>query len=119
MKVTITDFKTAFALFQAEFIGTFNTSLQKFIVGAVLAASGQKIDAFIAQFADADGMVDVDAMRSIVDAGMKQSGGVVELPINFGALASIGATPVNVKIGLQDVEKFFTQTLPAVAKNIQ
>lgn len=115
MKVTLQEFKAAFALFQTEFIATMKTGLQKFIVGAVLAASGGKIDEFLAQFTDAEGMVDVDAIKAIVDAGMKQCGGQFELPINFGTLAAIGATPVNVTISLADVEKFFSQTLPAVS----
>ena len=115
MKVTLQEFKAAFALFQTEFITTMKTGLQKFIVGAVLAASGGKIDSFLAQFTDAGGMVDVDAIKAIVDAGMKQCGGQFELPINFGVLSSIGATPVNVKFGLDDVEKFFGKTLPAVS----
>lgn len=115
MKVTLNEFKTAFALFQSEFISGMKTGLNKFIVGAVLAANERTIDAFLSRFSDEDGMVDVDAVKSIVDAGMKGCGGEFELPINFGVLSSIGATPVNVKFGLDDVEKFFGKTLPAVS----
>ena len=62
MKVSVGDFKTALALFETEFIGTMKTTLQKFIVGATLAAGGQKIDEMLAPFVSKDdGMIDSEA----------------------------------------------------------
>ena len=119
MKVTLQEFKAAFALFQAEFIDAMKTSFNKFIVGAVLVASGEKIDAFLKPFTDAEGMVDVDAIKAIIDGGMKGCGGQFDMPINFGVLSTIGATPVNITFKLADVDKFFSQTLPAVSNNRQ
>ena len=115
MKVTVQAFKAALAMFQTEFIDVMKTPLNKFIVGAALAASGKKIDAMVAQFTDAEGMVDVDAIKAIIDGGMKGCGGQFHMPINFGVLSTIGATPVNITFKLADVDKFFLQTLPDVS----
>jgi len=116
MKIAVQDFKSALALFEAEFIGAMKTSLQKFLAGAALAASGNQIDAMIARFVTSDGLFDVDAFKSLVDAGMKQCGGEFVVPINFGALSAIGAVPIDLKIQLADIEKFFGQTLPSVSR---
>lgn len=118
MQVTVNDFKNALALFEAEFIGTMKNSFQKFLAGAALAASGGKIDEMLNQYA-VNGMIDVEAVKALVDAGMKQCGGELEIPVNFGVLGALGATPVTVKITLNDVDKFFRQTLPAVANVVQ
>lgn len=117
MKVSLGDFKAALALFETEFIGTMKTTMQKFLVGAALAASGKKVDEMLAPFVSKDdGMIDSDAIRAIVNAGLKQSGGEVEIPLSFGVLSSIGANPIVTRITKMDVDKFFDQTLPAVAK---
>ena len=116
MKIPVQDFKSALTLFEAEFIGTMKTSFQKFLAGAALAASGNQIDAMIAKFVTPDGLFDVDAFKALIDAGMKQCGGEFVIPVNFGALGALGASPVDLKIDLSDVEKFFKQTLPAVSR---
>lgn len=118
MKVAVDDFKAALSLFEAEFVGTFKTSMQKFIAGTVLAASGAQIDAMLANFTS-DGIVDVDAIKALIDAGMKSCGGQIDIPINFGILSSLGANPIEISITLNDVEKFFGQTLPAVSKPVK
>ena len=118
MKVPFPDFKNALALFESEAIGTMKTTMQKFLAGAALAARAKEIDAMIAQYAP-DGFVDVDAIRAIVNSGLKHSGGVVEIPVNFGVLGAIGATPVTVKISKADIDKFFEQTIPSLSNVIK
>lgn len=118
MKVALDDFKAALALFEAEFVNTFKTSMQKFIAGTVIAASGAQIDSVLANFTK-DGIVDVDAIRDLINAGMKSCGGQIDIPINFGVLSSLGATPIEITITLNDIEKFFGQTLPAVSKPVK
>lgn len=117
MKVAIQDFKSALALFEAELIGTMKTSLHKFLAGAALAASGNKIDEMIRPFVGEDGLVDVDALKNLADAGLKQCGGEFEIPISFGVLGAFGATPIKTRLSKIDFDKFFTQTLPAVARS--
>lgn len=118
MKVAIDDFKAALTLFEAEFVNTFKTSMQKFIAGTVIAAAKERIDSMLANFTK-DGIVDVDAIKELIDAGMKSCGGQIDIPINFGILSSLGANPIEITITLADVEKFFGQTLNAVAKPIK
>lgn len=118
MKVAIDDFKAALTLFEAEFVNTFKTSMQKFIAGTVIAAAKERIDSMLANFTK-DGIVDVDAIKELIDAGMKSCGGQIDIPINFGVLSSLGATPIEITITLNDIEKFFGQTLPAVSKPVK
>lgn len=114
MRVTFNEFKSAIALFEAELIDTMNSSIQKFIVGAALAANGNKIDEMLAPFVEQNGEIDVDKVRYIIDAGMRQSGGKIEIPINFGMLSSIGVNPITTTITKFDVDKFFRDTIPSV-----
>lgn len=116
MKVSVADFGNALALFEAELIGTFKTSIHKFVAGAAIAAGSKKIEAMLAPFVGEDGTVDADALRSVIDAGMKQCGGEFEVPFSFGILGGLGLNPVVTRITKMDIDKFFDQTLPAVAK---
>lgn len=118
MKVALDDFKAALTLFEAEFVNTFKTSMQKFIAGTVIAAVKERIDSMLANFTK-EGIVDVDAIKELIDAGMKSCGGQIDIPINFGILSSLGANPIEITITLADVEKFFGQTLPAVSKPVK
>ena len=118
MKVALDDFKAALALFEAEFVNTFKTSMQKFIAGTVIAAAKERIDSMLANFTK-DGIVDVDAIKELIDAGMKSCGGQIEIPISFGILSSLGANPIAITITRDDIEKFFGQTLPAVSKPVK
>ena len=115
MKVALDDFKAALALFESEFVDTFKSSLHKFIMGAAVAGMQPQIDALLEKFT-VNGFIDVDSIKNVIDAGMKSCGGQFEIPLSFGVLASIGATPVDIRIKLDDVEKFFGTTLPAVSK---
>ena len=59
--------------------------------------------------------IDVDALRAVIDAGMKQCGGEFEIPIDFG----LNFGRVDTRVTKMDIDKFFDQTLPAVAKQVQ
>ena len=106
MKVTLNEFKTAFALFQSEFISGMKTGLNLRIDEPSSVAADLIVGTVGA-------LTHYGAPVIVID--MDTCGGEFELPINFGVLSSIGATPVNVKFGLDDVEKFFGKTLPAVS----
>ena len=117
MKVTVEDFKAALALFEAEALGTMKTTLQKFLAGAIIASKSNEIDALLRQNA-VDNLIDTDAVRAIVDAGFRQSNGQIDIPINFGVLGAIGATPTTITIRKNDMDNFFDKTIPSVAKNM-
>lgn len=116
MKVKKEEFKAALILFQNEFVESFDTGSQKFVVGIALAAMDRRMDDIISRFSDKDGMVDVDSVRSLVDAGMEKCGGKFDLPINFGALSMFGVPPANITIDKDDMDNFFDKTLPSVSQ---
>jgi hypothetical protein len=63
-----------------------------------------------------EGMVDVDRIRADVDAGMKASGGELELVPQFDpALRLAGLTIKNIKFTKEDFSEFFGATLPSVS----
>lgn len=63
-------------------------------------------ESFLKDHADADGMVDLDAVKRIVYAGFDSSGSEVVIPMG-GALQEFGLSPVNVKITRADADVFF------------
>ena len=110
MKVSVADFKKGLALFEAEFISNVKPGFMQFMAGAAIAASGKKIDAFLAPYTDDDGKVDVDAIKDIVEAGLKHGGDNMEVPLDFGVFGKTG-----VKITRADFNNFFSKTLPSVS----
>lgn len=116
MKVRLEDFNSALALFETEFISGMKHNVQRFLAGAFFGAKSREINAMLAQLIGEDGLIDTDELKSWIDAGMKQCGGAFEVPISFGVLAALGADPVIIKIDVSDIDKFFNQTLPAVAR---
>jgi len=113
MKVSAIDFKKALALFEAEFISAVKPPFMQFLAGAALAASGGKVDAMLAPYTDGQGMIDVDAIRGIVAAGLSHSGDNIEVPLDFGVFGHTG-----VKLSRADFDRFFTQTLPSVSPTL-
>lgn len=111
MKVSVADFGKGLALFESELISGIKSSFFKFAAGAVLGspAMKKKVDDFLGQFADADGMIDTDAVRAMVDAGMNACGGQFKLSMDYGVFGRSDTT-----ITVADVEKFFAKTLPGV-----
>lgn len=119
MNVTANELRNAMALFASEFIGTFKTTAQKFFGGVAYAGYKNQIDAMLANVSDENGIIDTEPLKAMIEEGMRQCGGEFELPISFGFLGNFGVPPITVRIKLSDVEKFFNQTLPAVASDIK
>ena len=118
MKVPIAIFRTALVMFKAEFIGTMETKLNKFLLGLGMARYFRKLDARLVDYVDKDGMVDVDIIKQDIDSAMSDCEGEFDLNIDFGDFRALGAKPARTIIRTADVEKFFTQTLPAVAGQV-
>lgn len=116
MKVSVQDFKNALTLFEAKVVESQATSMNKFALGVALARLNAGTDKMIASFVDANGMVDVDMLKADVDAGLKASGGELELTPKFAdSLRLMGLTIKNIKFTKEDFEEFFTKTLPSVS----
>lgn len=118
MKVPIAIFRTALVMFKAEFISTMETKLNKFLLGFGLARYIRKFDVGLLDYVDKDGMVDVDIIKQDIDSAMSDCEGEFDLNIDFGDFRALGAKPAKTIIRTADIEKFFSQTLPAVAGQV-
>lgn len=107
MKVSVNDFELHLMPFMKKIADTMPTSLHKWLGGAMIATSAGKIDAFVKSRADAEGMVDLDEMRKLVDSGFEASGGEVVIPFGNDSLSAFGVKPVNVKLNKVDTDRFF------------
>ena len=83
------------------------TSLHKFLGGAMIATSTLKVEDFLKGQADADGMIDTDRIKRLIDSGFSASGGDVVIPFGNPSLTAFGVRPVNVKITKADADQFF------------
>lgn len=108
MQVTVSDFENHLVQFFQEVIATFQDTSMKFLGGAALAMNAGKLDSLIKSQADSNGMIDLDNMKTIVNAGFNSSGGELKIPIGEG-LSLLGVRPVILKISQADADKFFAQ----------
>ena len=116
MKVSIADFKNALTLFEAKIIESQQTSMNKFVIGVALARLNAGTDQMVAPFLDANGMVDVAKLRADVDAGMKASGGELDVVPQFDpSLRLVGLTVKNIKFTKEDFADFFDNIIPQVS----
>ena len=113
MKVSTSDFKNALTLFEAKIIESQDTTMNKFALGVALARLNNEADSMLAPFIDGNGMVDVDSLRADVDAGLKASGGELEVVPEFDPkLRLLGVTIKNIKFTAEDFKEFFDDTIP-------
>lgn len=73
----------------------------------MIATSTLKVEDFLRGQADADGMIDTDRIKSLIDSGFSASGGDVVIPFGNPSLSAFGVRPVNVKITKADADQFF------------
>ena len=109
MKVPVADFKAKLYPFMMGIADTMPTSLHKWIGGAMIASSTGRIAGLLDGFVDKDGMVDIDAVRNLVESGFKASGGEVVIPFGSELLSAFGVRPVNVKLSQGDATRFLAQ----------
>lgn len=113
MKVSTTDFKNALTVFEAKVIESQKTTMNKFALGVALACLNNGTDTMLEAFTDASGMVDVDRIRDDIDAGLKASGGELEIIPEFDPkLRLFGLTIKNIKFTADDFKEFFDDTIP-------
>lgn len=107
MKVSVADFELHLMPLLKKVADKMPTSLHKWIGGAMIATSAGKVESFVRSRADADGMVDLDEFRRLVDAGFEASGGEVVVPFGSEGLSAFGIRPVNIRITKSDADQFF------------
>ena len=116
MKVSVADFKNALTLFEAKVITSQTTTMNKFALGIALSRLNAGADKMIETFLDDGGMVDLAKLRADIDAGLKASGGELEVVPQFGPqLRLLGLTIKNIKFTKEDFEDFFDNIIPKVS----
>ena len=117
MKVSVKNFKEALKHFETNVVATQCTTMNKFVMGVAFGRLNAKADDMIKSFLDANGMVDVDALRSDVEAGMDAVGeDVLDIVPEINPdLRLMGVTIKTIKITKDDFKDFFENILPAVA----
>lgn len=106
MKVSVKDFEVNLMSFLKQVADTMPSSLHKWIGGAMVAGSAMKVESFLKDHADSDGLIDLDEVKRLVYAGFESSGGEVVIPMG-GSLQAFGLSPVNIKIKKDDADRFF------------
>lgn len=115
MKVSVADFKNALTLFEAGLIEQTKELTNKSALAMAFTKYAPKIDAAIADMAK-DGMVDVDELRTLIDAGIKGGGGKIVLKPEIPDLARlIGVSITDITITAAEAAEFFDSTLPSVS----
>jgi hypothetical protein len=115
MKVSTTDFKNAVLMFEAKLIEQSSNVTNKSALAMAFTKFAPQIDAAIAQSAK-DGMVDVDELRELVDAGIKGGGGQIVLKPQLPGWASLlGVSIKDITITADEADEFFTRTIPSVS----
>lgn len=119
MKVSVEEFESAVLVFGGECVDTLPTAPQRFVAGMKLAEKEQEIRAWVKSKAK-NGVIDTDTMKKIIESGMKHAGedDKITFPVDFGVLAAIGVNPADVTLSNLDIDKFFSQTVPALCKEI-
>ena len=116
MKVSVADFKNALTLFEAKVVSSQATTMNKFVIGVALARLNAGTDKMLASFLDENGMVDVAKLRADIDAGLKASGGELEIVPQFDpSLRLMGLSIKNIKFTKDDFADFFDNIIPQVS----
>lgn len=118
MKISAVDFKNAMLMFEAGLIDSASTITNKSALAIVLKKFAPQIDKAIASIVK-DGMVDVDEIKALVEAGIKGGGGKIVLMPKFPDwLSLLGVTIKDITITAAEAEEFFTKTIPQVSKTV-
>ena len=117
MKVTVADFSNALSLFEAKWLQTLNSNANKFFAGVALARANAGLADMVKPFTGADGMVDVDALKAAVDAGLAAADGKLVLtPKIDPRLKLVGIGIDEVRFTRADFDDFFDTTVAQFAK---
>ena len=115
MKVTVQNFRNAVLMFEAKLIEQASSVTNKSALAMVFTKFAPKINDAIASLA-VDGMMDVDAIKELVDAGIKGGGGkIVLVPQLPDWVSLLGVTIKDITITAAEAEEFFTKTIPQVS----
>ena len=105
MKVSVADFEIHLMAFVKDIANVMPSPVHKFAIGTLAAANIGRVEGILATSADAEGMIDLDNAKKLVDAGFAASGDT--LTLNIPGLPLLGLQSVELKIKKSDTDKFF------------
>jgi hypothetical protein len=105
MKVSVADFEIHLMAFIKDIANVMPSPIHKFAIGTLAAANIGRIEGVLASSADAEGMIDIDKTKKLVDAGFASAGDT--LTLNIPGLPILGLQSVEFKIKKADADKFF------------
>jgi hypothetical protein len=111
MKVSVADFEIHLASFFKDVASAMPSSVHKFAIGAFATANAKRIENALVDVSDAEGMIDLDKAKALVDGGFSASGDVLALTIP--GVPILGLPSVNFKLSKADADKFFAGFSPA------
>lgn len=111
MKVSVADFEIHLASFFKDVASTMPSQVHQFAVGALATANAKLIENALVGASDAEGMIDLNRAKAVVDGGFSASGDVLELTIPGVPL--LGLPNVNFRLSKKDTDKFFAGFSPA------
>lgn len=106
MKVSVADFEIHLMAFIKDIANAMPSPIHKFAIGTIAAANIGRIEDVLITSADSEGMIDLDKIKKLVDAGFAASGDT--LTLNIPGLPLLGLQSVEFKIKKDDTDKFFT-----------
>lgn len=105
MKVSVADFEIHLMAFIKDIADVMPSPIHKFAIGILSAANIGRIENMLAASADAEGMIDLDKTKKLIDAGFAVSGDT--LTLNIPGLPLLGLQSVEFKVKKADTDKFF------------
>ena len=114
MKVPASVFNAALAQFELGISRQFQQSINQFAMGAIFRKMQEDLDEALAAYVDKDGLVDCDALRAYVNAGLAASDGKVTFkPKIPKALLFLGVGIQDITITQAEWDEFFDKTIPS------
>lgn len=105
MKVSVADFEIHLMAFVKDIANVMPSPVHKFAIGTLAAANVGRIEGLLTASADAEGMIDIDKAKKLVDAGFAASGDT--LTLNIPGLPLLGLQSVELKVKKDDADRFF------------
>lgn len=108
----------------AKITQTMPTTTYKFLLGSATAlmsvSSQQKVDEMLGMVADAEGYVDLDQVRAVIDGGFNASGGKISIDLfkKTSGLMSLLVSPLTLTISKQDIDEQLAEVEKEAIPNV-
>lgn len=108
----------------AKITTTMPTPTYKFLLGSATALmtvnNRKKVDEMLCTVADADGYIDLDQVRAVIDGGFDASGGKISIDLfkKTSGLMSLLVSPLTLTISKQDIDELLAEVEQEAIPNV-